>query len=82
MAEKIEQAQITEVNVEKGDIIQVKDDTLLQAMGYQQHMKRGFTMWSMTAFCLTGIGLLPSLGGVEYDHISRLGWMLDVYDTG
>lgn len=35
----------------------------LYYMGYDQHMKRGFNFWSMTAFCLTGLGLLPSLGG-------------------
>lgn len=36
---------------------------MLQEMGYDQQMKRGFNFWSMTAFCLTGLGLLPSLGG-------------------
>ncbi|KAF1993571.1 hypothetical protein P154DRAFT_540300 [Amniculicola lignicola CBS 123094] len=39
------------------------DDEHLNAPGYGPHMKRGFTLWSMIAFCLTGIGLLPSLGG-------------------
>jgi hypothetical protein len=39
------------------------DDEQLMDLGYEQKMKRGFTMWSMTAFCLTGLGLLPSLGG-------------------
>lgn len=40
------------------------EDERLQDLGYEQHMKRGFNIWSMTAFCLTGLGLLPSLGGV------------------
>jgi hypothetical protein len=40
------------------------EDEILNAMGYEQHMKRGFNFWSMTAFCLTGLGLLPSLGGM------------------
>lgn len=42
----------------------VKDDVRLQELGYKQHMKRGFTMWSMTAFCLTGLGMLPSIAGI------------------
>lgn len=40
------------------------DDDQLHSMGYEQHMKRGFTQWSMISFCLTGLGLLPSLGGL------------------
>jgi len=41
------------------------DDEHLYAMGYEQHMKRGFTYWSMISFCLTGLGLLPALGGLH-----------------
>jgi hypothetical protein len=60
LPEKIDYVQTVADPLEAGEI---KDDLLLEAMGYEQHMKRGFTMWSMTAFCLTGLGLLPSLGG-------------------
>ena len=50
--------------VSEGKILDVDlDDEQLHSMGYEQHMKRGFNFWSMTAFCLTGLGLLPSLGG-------------------
>jgi hypothetical protein len=40
-----------------------QEDENLWAMGYEQHMSRGFTSWSMISFCMTGLGLLPSLGG-------------------
>ena len=42
----------------------VKDDMRLRELGYKQHMKRGFTMWSLTAFCLAGLGMLPSIAGM------------------
>jgi hypothetical protein len=60
LPEKTEYVQTVTDQLEAGEI---KDDLLLEAMGYEQHMKRGFTMWVMRAFCLTGFGLLPSLGG-------------------
>ncbi|KAF2727112.1 amino acid permease [Polyplosphaeria fusca] len=57
-----------------GKVINVDiDDEHLYAMGYEQHMKRGFTLWSMTAFCLTGLGLLPSLGGTLWYSLGYLG---------
>ncbi|KIW15208.1 hypothetical protein PV08_05253 [Exophiala spinifera] len=49
------------------------EDERLQDMGYEQHMKRGFNIWSMTAFCLTGLGLLPSLGGTLWYSLGFLG---------
>lgn len=60
LPEKIEYVQTVVDPIASSEI---KDDLLLEAMGYEQHMKRGFSMWSLTAFCLTGLGLLPSLGG-------------------
>jgi hypothetical protein len=60
LPEKTEYVQTVANPLEAGEI---KDDLLLEAMSCEQHMKRGFTMWSMRAFCLTGFGLLPSLGG-------------------
>ena len=52
------------VSIKDGHVQAVRvDDEQLHDLGYEQKMKRGFTMWSMTAFCLTGLGLLPSLGG-------------------
>jgi hypothetical protein len=41
-----------------------KDDALLAELGYQQQMRQSFNMWSMTAFCFSGLGLMPSLGGM------------------
>ena len=71
MAEKVNAtAKSTSVDhsIETGSVVfdkaAVKDDVLLETMGYEQHMKRGFTMWSMIGFCLTGLGLLPSLGSI------------------
>lgn len=50
--------------VQAGKVLQVNlEDEHLYSMGYEQHMRRGFNAWSMTAFCLTGLGLLPSIGG-------------------
>lgn len=51
-------------SIKNGRVLAVDlEDERLHALGYEQHMKRGFTLWSMIAFCLTGLGLLPSLGG-------------------
>lgn len=50
-----------------------RDDEQLHALGYEQRMKRGFNLWSMTAFCLTGLGLLPSLGGTIWYSLGYLG---------
>lgn len=50
---------------EQGKLV-ISEDDRLHAMGYEQHMKRGFNFWSMTAFCLTGLGLLPSVGGMRH----------------
>lgn len=58
---------VTTTSFESGssppDSVIIKDDMRLQELGYKQHMERGFTMWSMTAFCLTGLGMLPSIAG-------------------
>lgn len=52
------------VSIQDGSVLKTTaEDARLQEMGYEQQMKRGFNFWSMTAFCLTGLGLLPSLGG-------------------
>lgn len=54
-------------SIQGGKVLDVDlEDEHLYNMGYEQHMKRGFNLWSMTAFCLTGLGLLPSLGGNDY----------------
>ncbi|KAF2110456.1 amino acid permease [Lophiotrema nucula] len=61
-------------SVETGKVLKVDiEDEHLYAMGYEQHMKRGFTLWSMIAFCLTGLGLLPSLGGTMWYSLGYLG---------
>ena len=68
MAEKISEAKPSEPTpvVSEGKVLDVDlDDEQLHSMGYEQHMKRGFNFWSMTVFCLTGLGLLPSLGGKD-----------------
>jgi hypothetical protein len=74
MDRKLTQASITEQSIEAqcspAESVIVKDDIQLEHMGYRQHMKRGFTMSSMTAFCLTGLGMLPSIAG--RDSIFRL----------
>ncbi|KUJ17104.1 amino acid permease [Mollisia scopiformis] len=70
LPEKIEYVQTVADPLAAGEI---KDDLLLEAMGYEQHMKRGFSMWSLTAFCLTGLGLLPSLGGTLWFSLGYLG---------
>ncbi len=63
-SEKIERTPSVAVSATEGKITDADvDDEKLYYMGYEQHMKRGFNFWSMTAFCLTGLGLLPSLGG-------------------
>ncbi|POS74949.1 hypothetical protein DHEL01_v206658 [Diaporthe helianthi] len=60
--------------VKDGRVLAVTlEDEKLQAMGYEQHMKRGFNSWLMTAFCLTGLGLLPSLGGTIWYSLGYLG---------
>lgn len=59
--------------VQVGKVLDINaEDERLYTMGYEQHMKRGFGAWSMTAFCLTGLGLLPSVGGVYKDVFCRL----------
>ncbi|KAK9424816.1 putative Amino acid permease/ SLC12A domain-containing protein [Seiridium unicorne] len=59
-----------------GEILEINnDDEVLNNLGYEQHMKRGFNFWSMTAFCLTGLGLLPSLGGTLWFSLGYLGLM-------
>ncbi|KAK9780676.1 putative Amino acid permease/ SLC12A domain-containing protein [Seiridium cardinale] len=59
-----------------GEILEINnDDEVLHNLGYEQHMKRGFNFWSMTAFCLTGLGLLPSLGGTLWFSLGYLGLM-------
>ena len=66
MADQIDSKRPPSVvrSIETGKVLKVDiEDENLYAMGYEQHMKRGFTLWSMIAFCLTGLGLLPSLGG-------------------
>ncbi|KAJ9154758.1 Amino acid permease [Pleurostoma richardsiae] len=50
-----------------------QEDENLWAMGYEQHMSRGFTSWSMISFCMTGLGLLPSLGGTLWFSMGYLG---------
>ena len=52
-----------ESDEESTTLLLPKDDALLAELGYQQHMRRSFDMWSMTAFCMSGLGLMPSLGG-------------------
>ncbi len=60
-------------SINDGNVLAVNvEDERLQALGYEQHMKRGFTFWSMTAFCLTGLGLLPSLGGPRQPLLSAI----------
>lgn len=74
-------------SINDGDLKAVDiEDERLQALGYEQHMKRGFTFWSMTAFCLTGLGLLPSLGGTIWYSLGFLGllpmtwgWLVAVF---
>ncbi|EFX04896.1 amino acid permease [Grosmannia clavigera kw1407] len=59
-----------------GKVLQVDlEDEQLFSMGYEQHMRRGFNAWSMTAFCLTGLGLLPSVGGTLWYSLGYLGLM-------
>jgi hypothetical protein len=70
MTDKIDLKRLASVvrSVQSGEVVKVDmEDERLHAMGYEQHMKRGFTLWSMIAFCLTGLGLLPSVGGT-YDR--------------
>ncbi|KAH8881496.1 amino acid permease [Thozetella sp. PMI_491] len=70
---EIERPQSPESTREGKVFAQVSEDDVLNAMGYEQHMKRGFNFWSMTAFCLTGLGLLPSLGGTIWYSLGYLG---------
>ena len=49
----IKRLNAIEVQADPNTLIEVKDDILLEAMGFEQHMKRGFSMWSMVAFCMT-----------------------------
>ncbi len=64
MSEKIEHSPSVTASAVEGKVIDSDvENEKLYYMGYEQHMKRGFNFWSMTAFCLTGLGLLPSLGG-------------------
>lgn len=64
MSEKIERQPSVTASAVEGKVIDSDvENEKLYYMGYDQHMKRGFNFWSMTAFCLTGLGLLPSLGG-------------------
>jgi hypothetical protein len=58
LPEKTEYVQTVANPLEAGEI---KDDLLLEAMSYKQHMKRRFTMWSMRAFCLTASDCCPHL---------------------
>jgi hypothetical protein len=70
----IKQASSPSESALEGDMSKINADDLgLNALGYQQHMKRGFTFWSMVAFCLTGLGLLPSLGGTLWFSLGYLG---------
>lgn len=60
----IKRAPSPAVPIQDGSMLKsTGEDARLQEMGYEQQMKRGFNFWSMTAFCLTGLGFLPSLGG-------------------
>ncbi|KEF57260.1 uncharacterized protein A1O9_05177 [Exophiala aquamarina CBS 119918] len=85
--EDIKRAPSPVVSVENGTILkQTNEDAMLQEMGYEQQMKRGFNFWSMTAFCLTGLGLLPSLGGTIWYSLGFLGllpmtwgWLIAVF---
>lgn len=76
-SDKIERAPSVSASAMEGKVIDPMDieNEKLHEMGYEQHMKRGFTSWSMTAFCLTGLGLLPSLGGTIWYSLGYLGLM-------
>ncbi|XXH05286.1 hypothetical protein Hte_011711 [Hypoxylon texense] len=74
MSEKIERSPSVVASAIEGKIVDSDvENEKLYYMGYEQHMKRGFNFWSMTAFCLTGLGLLPSLGGTIWYSLGYLG---------
>ena len=65
-SDKIERPPSVAASAVEGKVIDPDvENEKLYYMGYEQHMKRGFNFWSMIAFCLTGLGLLPSLGGTH-----------------
>ncbi|KAI1772020.1 amino acid permease [Hypoxylon cercidicola] len=73
---KIERTPSVAISAIEGKVVDSDtENEKLYYMGYDQHMKRGFNFWSMTAFCLTGLGLLPSLGGTIWFSLGYLGLM-------
>lgn len=70
MTDKVAMSEKTD-SVRPASVVLAVDmeDEKLYELGYEQHMKRGFTFYSAIAFCLTGLGLLPSLGGAYFPMV-------------